>query len=77
MKIKPEHFEYIREKIMSLSTAPTLHSYTAQGLTEKRWRWDLLYMAGLSRWICDNIYLYANDGHIDTALKRITGCQKS
>jgi hypothetical protein len=38
---------------------------------EKRLRWDLLYYAGLSGWICDNLYSYLDDSHIDTALRYI------
>jgi hypothetical protein len=72
MKMKPEHYEYIKGKMLATSTAPTLHSYTSRGLSEKRWRWDWLYEAKLSNWVCDNLYSYLNDEHIDTALKQIT-----
>ncbi len=37
----------------------------------KRARWDLIYKAGLSKWICDNLYPYLDDSHVDTALRRI------
>jgi len=36
---------------------------------DKRLRWDLLFKAGLTRWICDNLYSYCDDTHIDTALR--------
>ena len=72
MKLKPEHFAHMKAAILANSKAPTLPSYLARGLTEKRWRWDLLYAAKLSPWICANIYPYANDEHIDTALRVIT-----
>lgn len=72
MKIKPEHYEYMKAAILSNGKAPTLPDYLAKGLSEKRWRWDLMYMANLSRWVCDNVYSYANDDHIDTALRQIT-----
>jgi hypothetical protein len=72
MKIKPEHVAHMKAAILANAHAPTLPSYLARGLTEKRWRWDLLWQAGLSRWISDNIYPYANDDHIDTALRHIT-----
>lgn len=39
--------------------------------TAKRHRWDLCYAARLSPWICANIYSYADDTHIDTALRSI------
>ncbi len=38
---------------------------------DKRVRWDLFACAGLSRWACDNMYPYADDTHIDTALRAI------
>lgn len=38
---------------------------------EKRLRWDCFYSAGLTRFACDNIYQYADDTHIDTALRTI------
>lgn len=38
---------------------------------EKRLRWDLLYNSIDSQWICENLYLYLDDTHIDTALRFI------
>jgi hypothetical protein len=38
---------------------------------DMRLRWDLMHATVGSRWMCDNVYPYANDTHIDTALKRI------
>ena len=74
MKIKQEHYDYIKKAMMSNSNAPLLQDYLKAGLTEKGWRWDWLYLTeGLSKWICDNIYTYANDDHLDTALRKITG----
>jgi hypothetical protein len=73
MKLKPEHVEHMHRAILANSKAPTLPSYTARGLSEKRWRWDLLHAAGLTPWICSNVYPYANDEHIDTALRHILG----
>lgn len=37
----------------------------------KRFRWDMVYLAKLSPWICDNLYLYLDDTHIDTALRHV------
>ena len=73
MKITPEHLAYMRAAILNNSHAPTLPSYTARGLSEKRWRWDMLWAAKISPWIGANIYPYANDDHIDTALRSILG----
>jgi hypothetical protein len=38
---------------------------------DMRLRWDCLWSSVPSRWVCDNIYPYANDEHLDTALRRI------
>lgn len=76
MKIHPEHYEYMKTKLMTL--APQIQDYRdnieAEGRArdpEMRLRWDLFYDSGLSRWACDVIYEYANDSHIDTALRAI------
>ena len=73
MKITQEHYEYMRAAICANSKAPTLDEYTRQGLSARRWRWDLLWGAGLSSWLCKVIYPYANDEHVDTVLRQITG----
>ena len=52
--------------------------YTSLGLTAKRYRWDMLERTQIK--IGDginidgdvNIYAYANNNHIDTALRKIT-----
>lgn len=73
MKIHPEHIEHMRKAILANGKAPTLHSYTARGLTERRWMWDMLYLAGITPWVCEHVYEYANDMNIDTALRSILG----
>lgn len=73
MKIKQEHIKYIQTAICKDGSAPYLQEYISNGLTAKRWRWDLLNRANISKWICENIYPYANDDHIDSALRHITG----
>jgi hypothetical protein len=71
MKMTKEHFAYIRTAICRDGFAPTLPDYKARGLSAKRYRWDMLYRAGLSKWICDNLYPYLNDEHIDTAMRSL------
>lgn len=71
MKITKEHCDYIRAAICNSGKALYLQDYIKRGLSEKRWRWDCLWAAGISQWISDNIYTYANDEHIDTALNFI------
>ena len=70
MKIKPEHYEHIRAALLKApSTFPTLDEYKRRGLTERRWTWDLAHAVGLTPYFCSTIYPYANDDHIDTALR--------
>ena len=78
MKMKPEHFaqlaaavQVVRQNNPGVSAA----TYAAKGLTEKRYRWDLLYACKIdgrsgNLWICD-LYSYLNDDHIDTALRAV------
>ena len=80
MKIKPEHIEYMRGVIAAGVAIPSrahrplpkLADYLAAGMSAKRWRWDVLYYVGLSSWLVEHVYPYANDEHIDTALRHIT-----
>ena len=79
MKITPEHYRTLSHAIYrSQQGLETLDEYVNQhGLTAKRWRWDLLWRAKRvgylpDRFIEDTLYSYANDDHIDTALRHIT-----
>lgn len=83
MKIKPEHLQYMKAEIdATLAThgADTLVTAYSNGMfanadtckdLQKRFCFDLLYGAGLVRWVCANVYTYANDDHLFTALKAI------
>ena len=80
MKIKPEHYEHMEKAINEVLSRyeeqgkpSTYQWYKAHGLTDERYRWDIAYAAGLTTFFCKTVYLYANDKHIDTALKNITG----
>lgn len=81
MKIKPEHFNQLKALIEPLDT-PTLRTrYQEKDFPrsdnvknlDMRYRWDLLYMIpGCTRRpLMDELYVYMNDNHIDTALRRI------
>ena len=81
MKITPEHYATIYKAIQSyIDARPGLvkemldMALTEPGVKDykKLVRWNLCYLVIPSKWICDNIYPYANDDHLDTALKRIT-----
>ena len=87
MKIKPYHYGTLEMYMLrAIAKHPhSLNEYREAGLSDKRYRWDLLRATKLpitdgcneSRvngitWICDNLYSYMNDDHIDTALRKIT-----
>ncbi len=84
MKIKPEHFEKIKAACEAVVAAnPGIaEKYKAAGLSEMRFRWDVLWTAKIdgnksSQFICDVLYKYdVNDDHIDTALRTIFNHQK-
>ena len=82
MKIKPEHFEYLKQRIKPLDSEERRNMYKssifpASTDVEKRYRWDLLWISKIK--IGDGVgmkgdidlYAYMNDSHIDTALKKI------
>lgn len=72
MKLKPEHYDHIREAVRAADAAfPSIRKQFELGrISAKRFRWDLLWASRSSSWISENIYPYANDDHIDTALRR-------
>jgi len=76
MKMKKEHFEKIRAAlhIAKNKNPGMLTKAKYEGHSKRRYLWDLLYTADIdgvraSIWICDNLYTYLDDSHIDTALK--------
>jgi hypothetical protein len=77
MKISPAHYAHMKFALAKIPTndvkahrAHIISEGKAQDI-EKRLRWDLSYAAGLTSWFCREIYSYANDDHIDTALRKI------
>ena len=77
MKMQSTHFNQLQ---IAISKAYDLYADQLRGLGKKdpalRFRWDLLHCCtrlGLLpiTWVCDELYPYLNDDHIDTALRRI------
>lgn len=68
MKIKPEHIQTLRDTLDDV-----LHLYPefVQRFGERGARWALVKEARASNWLCDTLYPYLNDDHIDTALRCI------
>lgn len=76
MKMIDDHFKTLADAITPLIDKYPCAKHTAAGMSEKRWRWDLLYVAKLTPFVCNELYPYLNDTHIDTALRKITGTRK-
>ena len=80
MKIKEEHFNLIQEKFFIARVDIIKHKEYLLSIKDKpgapkdlnkRLRWDVMNKLIGSKWICDNIYPYANDEHLDTVLKKV------
>jgi hypothetical protein len=77
MKIKPEHLETLRGLIQPILDSCPVEWYKSihPEYSSKRIRWEYFYAAGqlASSFLCDTLYSYMNDDHMDTALKQIVG----
>jgi len=71
VKITREHLQILENAIKPLDTKEQRKPYLDNGLSDTRYRFDLLYRCGLTLWVCDTLYKYVDDTHIATALKRI------
>lgn len=76
MKIKPEHYAKMRDEIAKIADRLPAHREALKSDPrvkdlEMRLRWDAAWMASLGRFLCAELYPYANDTHIDTALRKI------
>lgn len=79
MKIKAEHYAAIKSMLSQYShdNREQVLAYKALKLgkdPERRFRWDLFTYArrvSSERIAMEDIYRYANDTHLDTALKKI------
>lgn len=79
MKITGTHYKEIRDEIQKFlnrknlsvgDVRSTIREYGRYKDLEKRVRWDLFYGARLAQFATDTL-TYADDTHIDTALRRI------
>ena len=79
MKITKEHYDHIEKVIteklyivgQTMESAVN-HCRHTTGYTDKKIRWLLLNGSGLTPFVCNTLYKYLNDSHIDTALRKIT-----
>jgi hypothetical protein len=72
MKITHEHYEHLRAGMAIKHNDTAYQEYKRNGLSDMRYRWDCVRAAGLMPFICDTLYQYCDDRHIDTALRNIT-----
>ncbi len=79
-KLKPDDAEFLAERLrVVMAGFPNARAeYAAAGLSEKRFRWDLLHSARrldpqeFNR-VMDSVYSYADDENIDTLLRWVVG----
>ena len=80
MKIKDEHYQFIKAKFQGFGVEAINNHKTFLVSPQNprkpkdlqmRLRHDILTLTVPSWWICDNLYSYMNDEHLDTALKAI------
>lgn len=79
MKIKPEHLAKLKALIEPLDTEARRTQYLKGDFhnadkvrdLNKRYRWDLFWLADGKATTVKEMYVYMNDDHIDTALKSI------
>lgn len=78
MKITQKHYAQLKlmlDQVMKKHDMPVsklIELYVKHGLSEKRGRWDLIWAVNYEprqAWF-DEVYQYANDEHIDTALRK-------
>lgn len=76
MKMQAAHYEHLFAAIkpnankIAAHRQFIVHEGKAKDV-DKRLRWDLMYYAQLSPWVCATLYPYLDDGHIDTALRQV------
>lgn len=73
MKITKEHFDFLQTACKQvIERNPNMkQEYNDAGLSAMRYRWDICHKANILGFICDVLYKYLNDTHIDTALRNI------
>jgi hypothetical protein len=71
MKMTALHFDIMKDAIAAIDTAETRAQYFEQCTSLRAYQWYLVRKAGLLPFMCDELYKYLNDDHIQTALNRI------
>jgi hypothetical protein len=71
MKMTKAHFAHLQQGLRPYDTDFHRDRYKAAGLSTTRYQWDMLCHAGLMGWLCNTLYTYLEDSHIQTALNKI------
>lgn len=76
LKITSDHYAALRSFLAPLASRIPAHreAVRASGKfqdLETRVRWDWFYAAVPSKWVCDELYPYLNDTHIESALRNL------
>jgi len=70
MKITPEHLAQLKALIQPNDTEAHRVTCRAQKMSDVGYRWQLVHQSkGALTFVCDHLYKYMNDEHIDTALR--------
>jgi hypothetical protein len=77
MKITEQDLITLRGFVTPVLARVPVNEYRAANpqFSDKRVRWDYFHAAGRPAlsFLCDTLYKYMNDTHMDTALKSIVG----
>jgi len=74
MKVRGVDYAELLDMVRESPIFPNWLEYQAAGLSAKRYRWDCVWAIpsdARNSWF-NKVYQYANDDHIDTALRKIT-----
>lgn len=80
MKITAEHYQHMKDEISKLDQRH-IEEHAKKVLESKKFNnfenrmvWDIAHAVGLDQFFCREVYNYAHDEHIETALK--TACKE-
>ena len=77
MKIKPEHYKYVSDKIAEKMTALGITLQTIHAMEQPKLYAYQVFMTAISgKWVRDSLYSYCNDDHIDTVIRKIFQLKK-
>ena len=69
----PQHYLHISrhfDAYLATLPAPTRPKVIEEAQRYTSFMWSLTYTTGLTRFICDELYQYLDDTHIQTALRK-------